>query len=306
MTMADAVREFLPDGASFALGGMGARDPAAAVHEIIRQRRRRLTLIATGLTDLGCLIVGSGCVDRFEGAYCGISVAGTDRCFRRTQEEGVPCRVELEEYSNFTAGLRFLAGSMNVPFLPAKSLLGSDIPKYNKRIQIMDDPYGTGPVALVPAANPDVAFLHVQRADLEGNGQIFGTLVCDPTVARAAKHVVLSCEEIVSNEEIRRNPQMTAIPGYCVDAVVHAPFSSFPMWCAGYYCCDMAFRYLFVKQSQTQEGYDAFVKEWILDTGSWDAFLDKVGRERLERLVRMERENYTIPLTAQKGGETHA
>lgn len=301
MGLAEAVGEYLHDGDSFTIGGMGARDPFAVAYEIIRQKKRHLTLTVPGVIDIGSMLVGSGCIDRFEGAYCGISVVGTENCFRRAREKGIPHPVEVEEYTNLTASLRFLAGSMKVPFMPTKSLLGSDIPTYNKSIRVIDDPYGSGPVALVRASNPDVAFIHVQRADLEGNGQIFGILVSDPTLARAAKHVVLTCEEIVPSQEIRKNPQMTSIPSYCVDAVVKVPFASHPMWCAGYYCCDIPFRYQFAQAAKTREGYDAFVKEWVFDTGSWDGFLDKLGRERLERLVQMERENYTIPLTYREG-----
>lgn len=295
-SMGDAVRKYCPDGSTFAISGMGAREPFAALFEIIRQGKKDLTFVSNGVSDAGCLILGSGCVKKFEGGYAGIILVGSDNNVRRAREKGIPIKLELEEYTNYTSGLRFLAGSMKLPYMPTKSLLGSDIIKYNPRIKVVDDPYGSGPLALVPASNPDVSFMHVQRADVSGNGQIFNAMIDDNTIARASKHVVLICEEIVSTGEIRKNSHMTAIPSYCVDAVVHAPFAGYPLWCAGYYCCDMPWRSYYARVSKTQEGYEQYIKEWVLDTISWDGFLDKVGRDRLERLVKMERDNYTIPV----------
>lgn len=295
ISLQEAVEKYLLNGSSFSFGGLGARDPFAVAFEMIRQKKRDLTMITASSMDIGNILIGAGCIRKVETSYIWIGSVGSGLNYRRAVEQGIPMKIETEEYSNYTASLRFLAGSMNIPFLPSRSLLGSDIPKYNSKIKLMDDPYTGTPVALVPAANPDVAFIHVQKADLSGNGQIWGILMNDPTIARAAKSVVITCEEIISTKEIRQLSNMTGIPGYCVDAVVQVPFCSHPMWTAGYYWCDLPFRRNFMLYNHSQEAFEQWVKEWILDTGSWQGYLDKLGQDRLNKLVQMERDNYQIP-----------
>ena len=295
ISLQEAVAKYLPNGSSFSFGGLGARDPFAVAFEMIRQKKRDLTMITASSMDIGNILIGAGCIRKVETSYIWIGSVGSGLNYRRAVEQGVPVKVETEEYSNYTASLRFLAGSMNIPFLPARSLLGSDIPKYNSKIKVMDDPYTGTPVALVPAANPDVAFIHVQKADVSGNGQIWGILMNDPTIARAAKSVVITCEELISTKKIRQLSNMTGIPGYCVDAVIQVPFCSHPMWTAGYYWCDLPFRRNFMLYNDTQERFEQWVREWVLDTGSWQGYLDKLGQDRLDKLVQMERDNYQIP-----------
>ncbi len=294
-SLAEAVKTYLPNGSSVSFGGLGARDPFAVAFEIIRQGIKDLNLMTTSIMDIGNILIGAGCIKKVEGAYVWIGSVGSGLNYRRALEHGVPLKLEVEEYSNYSASLRFLAGSMNVPFMATKSLLGSDIPTYNDKIKLIDDPYTGQPVALVSAANPDVVFIHVQKADTAGNGQIWGILMNDPTLARAAKKVVLTCEEIVSTREIRKIPNLTAVPSYCVDAVIEVPFCSHPMWTSGYYWCDLPFRRNFMLYNKTQEGFEKWVKEWIIDTETWDGYLDKLGKDRLEKIVRMERDNYVIP-----------
>ncbi|HWR30563.1 MAG TPA: CoA-transferase [Negativicutes bacterium] len=295
ISLHDAVEKYLPNGSSFSFGGLGARDPFAIAFEMIRQEKKDLTMITASGMDIANIVIGAGCIRKVEGAYVWIGSVGSGLNYRRAVEKGIPVKVETEEYSNYAASLRFLAGSMNIPFMATRSMLGSDIPKYNNKIKLMDDPYTGEPVALVSAANPDVAFIHVQKADLSGNGQIWGILMNDPTIARAAKSVVITCEEIVSTQEIRKMSNLTAIPGYTVDAVVQVPFCSHPMWTAGYYWCDLPFRRNFMLYNKSQETFEQWVKEWVLDTGSWQGYLDKLGQDRLNKLMQMERDNYQIP-----------
>lgn len=293
--LSEAIKTYLPSGSSVSFGGLGARDPFAAAYEIIRQGINDLTLMTTSIMDLGNILIGAGCVSKVEGAYVWIGSVGSGLNYRRAVEKGIPVKVETEEYSNYAASLRFLAASMNVPFLPTKSMLGTDLPTYNDKIKLINDPYTNEPVALVSAASPDVVFIHVQKADTAGNGQIWGILMNDPTLARAGKKVILTCEEIVSNREIRQLSNLTAIPSYCVDAVIEVPFCSHPMWTAGYYWCDLPFRRNFMLYNNTQEEFEKWLKEWVHDVPNWNAFLDKLGRDRLEKIVQMERDNYTIP-----------
>lgn len=295
MLLKDAVAKYLPDGASFSFGGIGAREPAAVAYEIIRQKKRELTLITATQLDTSNILVGAGCIKRLEMAYCWIGVVGNGLNLRRAVEKGVPRSIELVDYSNFAASCRFLAGAMNIPYMPLRSMLGSDIPKYNKDIIITVDPYSNDQVALVPAANPDVAFIHVQKADVKGNCQIWGILANDLNIARAAKRVVITCEEIVSTEEIRKNPNATSIPYYCVDAVVHVPFCCHPLWTAGYYWSDIPFRRNFIMEDATQEGFEGWLDEWVFGVKDFEEYLDKVGRDNLDKLVEMEKDNFNIP-----------
>lgn len=296
MNLKDAVDKYVTDGCSIALGGMGARDPVAATYEIIRQKKRNLTLITDSKMDSGCWLIGAGCVGKLEAAYCWIGSIGTGINYRRAVEKGIPRKIEVEEYSNSSASLRFLAGAMGIPFLPTKSLLGSDIPKYNSKIKIIQDPYSNedNPIALVPAANPDVAIIHVQHADIEGNCQIYGILVNDMNIARAAKKVIVTCEKIVPTSEIRKNPNMTAIPGYCVDAVVEVPYGAHPFFVVGYYWCDLPFRRNVIAANATHEGFEAWLDEWVYGVKDFDEYLEKLGKDRLEKLTKMELDNYQI------------
>jgi glutaconate CoA-transferase subunit A len=295
ISLQDAVAKYLPSGSSYAFGGLGGRDPFAIAFEIIRQGIKDLTVITTSSMDISNIMIGAGCIRKVEGAYIWIGSVGSGLNYRRAVEKGIPVKLELEEYSNYASSLRFLAGSMNIPFMATRSMIGSDIPKYNDKIKIIDDPYTGSPVALVPAANPDAAFIHVQKADLTGNGQIWGILMNDLVIARAARKLVVTCEEIVSTREIRKLPNLTAIPSYCVDAVVEVPFCSHPMWTAGYYWCDLPFRRNFMLHNKTQESFEQWIKEWVIDTGSWQGYLDKLGQDRLNKLVQMEHDNYKIP-----------
>ncbi len=295
ISLHDAVAKYLPNGSSLAFGGLGGRDPFAIAFEIIRQGIKDLTMITTSTMDITNILIGAGCIRKVEGAYVWIGSVGSGLNYRRAVEKGIPVKLELEEYSNYASSLRFLAGSMNIPFMATRSMLGSDIPKYNDKIKIIDDPYTGSPVALVPAANPDAAFIHVQKADLSGNGQIWGILMNDLVIARAAKKLIITCEEIIATREIRKMPNLTAIPSYCVDAVVEVPFCSHPMWTAGYYWCDLPFRRNFMLYNKMQESFEQWVKEWVVDTGSWQGYLDKLGQDRLNKLVQMERDNYKIP-----------
>lgn len=295
MTLKEAVEKYLPDGASFTFGGIGAREPAAVAYEIIRQKKRDLTLITATHLDTSNIMIGAGCIKRIEMAYCWIGVVGNGLNLRRAVEKGIPRKVEIVDYSNFAASCRFLAGAMNIPYLPIKSLLGSDIPTYNNDIKITDDPYSGEKVALVPAANPDVAFIHVQKADVKGNCQIWGILANDVNIARAAKKVVITCEEIITTEEIRKNPNATAIPFYCVDAVVQVPFGCHPLFVAGKYWSDIPFRRNFMMADNTQENFEQWLNEWVYGVNDFEEYLDKVGKDNLAKLVEMELDNYNIP-----------
>ena len=295
MTMKEAVSRYVTDGCKVAFGAIVAREPMAAAFEIIRQGKKDLTYINDSSVEPAEFLIAAGCMRRFEGAYIWVGGVGNAYNYRRAMEKGIPHYLELEEYSNLGASMRFMAGALGIPFMAVKTHLGSDLVANNPKIKVIDDPYGGGPVALVPATNPDVAFIHVQRADREGNAQIWGMVGNDDNIARASRNVVISCEEIISTHEVRKIPNMTTIPSYCVSAVVEAPFGSYPLAVAGYYWLDMPFRRELMKMQRTREGILAWMDEWIYGVKDHDEFLDKVGRERLAKLREMEHDNYRIP-----------
>jgi len=295
MSLSEAVAEFVQDGCSFAFGAIAGREPMAVSYEIVRQKKKNLTHVTDTTVDAAEILIAGGTLKKLECAYIWIGVVGSGLNYRRALEKGIPNELETEEYSNYGCSMRFMAGALGVPYMPIKSLLGSDLPKYNPKIKVEENFLGTGPLAFVPASNPDVAFIHVQRADKTGNAQIWGMMANDDNLARAAKHVVVTCEEIIPTREIRKIPNMTAIPSYCVSAVVEAPYCCHPLPVAGYYWMDIPFRRDLVSASKTREGIVAWMDEWIFGVKDFDAYKEKVGSQRFARLRQMELDNYQIP-----------
>jgi glutaconate CoA-transferase subunit A len=267
----------------------------AAAYEIVRQQKKNLYFITDSENEPAEILIGAGYVRKLLHAYTWIGLIGSGLSFRRAVEKGIPRSVEVEEYSNLAVGMMYMAGALNVPYMPLRSLVGSDLPKCNPNIKIVEDPYGGKPIALVPALKPDVAFIHVQKADKMGNAQIWGMLANDVNLARAAKHVVITCEEIVPTSELRKIPNMTAIPFYCVDAVVEVPFCSHPAGVAGYYWMDIPFRRTFLNANKSDEGFRKWLKEWVLDIDNHNDYLKKLGEARLDKLRGLEFDNYRIP-----------
>lgn len=287
--LASTVATYVQDGCTLSLGGAIARECVAVAREIVRQQKKDLTLIGAAKTSAGEILVGAGCLKRIEIAYFWIGVVGQGYNFRRAVEQGIPLRPEVVDYSMFSASLRFLAGSMGIGFMPTRSTLHSDIIRYNPDIKTMADPYTGQEVAVVPAANPDVAFIHVQRCDPSGNAVIVGNLWNDPTLARAARKTVITCEEIISEKEIRSNPNLTAIPRYCVDAVVPLPLGAHPEPVDGYYWMDQPFRRDFALRSQSREGFLGWLQEWVWGCPDHQAYLEKLGERRAQALGLIEK-----------------
>lgn len=290
MTLQEAIGAYVKDGASLTFGGFIGRDCLAAVHEIIRQGIKDLVVIDDSKTDVMDLLVGAGCVRRWEGAYLGYGSIGLANNIRRAVEQGIPKPIEVEDWSNAAVSMRFLAGGLNVPFMATRSMLGSDIIKYNPRIKVMDDPYGGGPVALVPAARPDVAVIHVQKADAMGNAQVWGFTGNDENKARAAKHTIVTCEEIVPTGHIRRQGNLTLIPFYCVDAVVHVPYGCYPQSCYGYYAYDVLFCGEYHEKSKTRESFLQWLDKYVYGCKDHMEYCARVGWERLKSLTYLEKQ----------------
>ncbi|RME50650.1 MAG: CoA transferase subunit A, partial [Caldilineae bacterium] len=240
VSMREAIREHVHDGDSVAIEGFTACICFAAGHEIIRQGRRDLTLIRMTPDLLYDQMVAAGVASKLIFSYLGNPGVGSLHCIRRAMEKGEPHPLAWEEYSHHGMVGRYLAGAARLPFYPLRSYVGSDLPRVNPQIKFVDDPYGGGPIPVVPPLHPDVAILHAQRADVQGNTQLWGLLGMQKEVAFAAERVIVVVEELVDEAIIRGDPNRTLIPGLIVDAVVHEPWGAHPSYAQGYYDRDGA------------------------------------------------------------------
>jgi glutaconate CoA-transferase, subunit A len=284
LNMSEAVDRYVADGNVVAIEGFTAFICFAAAHEIIRQRKQRLTLCRLTPDLVYDQMIAAGVADKLIFSYLGNPGVGSLHCIRRAVEKGVPRPLALEEYSHFGMVGRYMAGASNLPFFPLRSFSGSDLPEVNPKIQFVESPYGDGPIAVVPPLKPDVAFVHAQRADSQGNTQLWGLIGVQKEVAFAADKVVVVVEEIVDETVIRRDPNRTLIPGLIVDAVVHEPYGAHPSYVQGYYDRDNAFYLDWDKVSRDHAQTEAWLQEWVYDIADRAAYRQKLGRDRLTSL----------------------
>jgi glutaconate CoA-transferase subunit A len=236
MSMKEAIERFVNDGESVALGvALEPMIPFSAGHEIIRQKKKDLTLIGPISDILFDQMVGAGSVGKLVMAWAGNVMMGVGYNLRRAVEKGVPRSIEIEDSTNFGICLALSAGAMGIPFLPTKTLLGTDMLRYNERVREMVCPYTGERLALIPAITPDVAIIHAQRADATGNTHLWGSTGMVKEACLASHRVVVSVEEIVDREVIVSDPNRTIVPGFLVSAVIHEPWGAHPSPVQGYY-----------------------------------------------------------------------
>ena len=283
-TMKDAIATLVHDGDSVAIEGFTHLICFAAGHEIIRQRKRQLTLCRLTPDLVYDQMIAAGCAARMVFSYLGNPGVGSLNAVRRAIEKGVPLPLELDEYSHFGMVGRLVAGAARLPFYPVRTFAGSDLPAANSHIRQVEDPYGGGPVYVVPPLNPDVAIIHVQRADGDGNAQIWGLLGLQAETAFAADRVIVVAEEIVDTAVIRADPNRTIIPGLIVEAVVQEPYGAHPSYVQGYYDRDNAFYIAWDTLSRDQAGLEAWLDEWVLGVSCRGEYVDKMGPQVWERL----------------------
>jgi glutaconate CoA-transferase subunit A len=296
MSMRDAVARFVPDGASVCLNtAIEALIPFAAGHELIRQRRRDLTLIGPISDMLFDQLIGAGCVKRIIAAWVGNVSAGLGHNYRRAAETGVPVPLEVHDHSNLTLAFGLKAAALGAPYLPTRSLLGTGLLESNPTFKQASDPWSGAPLVLVPAIVPDVAILHVQRADEDGRGHVWGALGVTREAALAARRVILVAEEIWPGERMLSDPGLVLAPEIKVAAIVHEPFGAYPSPVQGYYGRDHDFYRRFHEESRTAEGNLDWLDRWVLGVDDWKGFLDRVGAEVLER-IRIRRHLPSEPL----------
>jgi glutaconate CoA-transferase, subunit A len=284
VTMEQAIAEFVPDGASVALGlQMEQMIPFAAGHEIIRQKKRRLKLIGPISDILFDQMIGAGCVDQVIAAWVGNVMMGSAYNFRRAVEED---GLKIFNMTNFAIALALQAGAMGVPFLPTKAALGSDIPKGNHFFYQIFSPFEPKEnLWAVRALNPDITIAHVQRADREGNAHCWGNFGVLIEGVRAARRVIVVAEEIVEPEVIASDPNRTVIPGFLVNAVVECPHGAHPSPVQGYYKRDDAFFRQYHEQTKTKADSDAWLERWIYRLTGRKAYVNQLGACRVDELA---------------------
>ena len=269
---------------SIALGcGLESLIPFAASHEIIRQHRKNLTLIGP-ISDMQFdQLIGAGCVRKVQASWVGNVAAGLGHSFRRAAESGEPTPLKIEEHSNFTIGLALQAAAMGLPFLPTRSIRGSDIAR-EAHFASVRCPFTGEELLAVPAIRPDLAILHVQRADDRGNAHFWGNFGVMREAAMAAKKVLLTCEELVDHSLIVSDPNRNLIPGFVVASVVHQPNGSFPSPVQGFARRDDAFYFEYHQATRTVPGFDSWMTKYVYALQDHQDFLDALGEDRREAL----------------------
>lgn len=286
MTMTEAIERFVPDGSSVAMGlALEPLIPFAAGHEIIRQGKRNLTLIGPISDILFDQLLGAGCVTKITAAWVGNVSEGLGYNYRRATERGEPHPITVEDHSNYSIAMALLAGALGVPYIPIRSLLGSDIARDHPTMRPHNSPLDGTPTLLVPALRPDVAIIHAQRADTAGRAHVWGGLGICEEAALAARGVIYTAEEIVPPEVILSDPNRVLAPGEKTLAVVHVPGGAHPSPVQGYYNRDHASFAEYHERSRTPEGFAAWLKEQVLDVPDRAAYLERLGVERWQALA---------------------
>jgi glutaconate CoA-transferase, subunit A len=279
--LSEAIRRHVHAGDSVYAAGFTHLIPFAAGHEIIRQGINDLVLARATPDLIYDQMVAAGCARKVVFSYMGNPGVGSLRFVRSEIEAG---RLEWEEYSHFSMISRLQAGASGLPFMPMNPTGAGDLETANPLYRRVTDPYSGREIVVVPALNPDVAIVHVQRADAEGNAHIWGIIGEQKEAAFAAERVILTAEEIVEAEVIRSDPNRTLIPGFIVDAVCEVPYASHPSYTQGYYDRDNGFYLEWDEISKTQAAVQAYLDEWVYGVKDRAEYWQKLGREVHERL----------------------
>ncbi|MBU2622909.1 MAG: CoA transferase subunit A [Proteobacteria bacterium] len=293
MSTKEAISKFVNPGDFLFIGGYICRTPFAAIHEIIRQNKNNLTITRSNAADDFDMMIGAGLVKRFIGTFLSLGIYGLGRCYRRSMEKSIPHKIEVEEYTNLSLPMMLMAGAMGMPFVPVKDMVGTDLLNVRSfmgenKYKMIDSPFDGKPILLVPALTPDVAIIHVQQADEDGNAQMWGIGGDCRVGANAAGKVIVSCERIVSREIIGKDPSRTIVPSFKVVAVTEEPFGAHPGYTPGFYDVDFGYGYQYQQASNSVEGFDNFLKEWVFDIQDRKAYtqhyIQRFGYEMFRKL----------------------
>lgn len=291
LSLSSAIQQFVKNGDTIYAAGFTHLIPFAAAHEIIRQGFRDLVLARATPDLIYDQMVAAGCARKVIFSYMGNPGVGSLHVIRAEIEAG---RLEWEEYSHFGMISRLQAGASGLPFMPMNQTGTRDLENANPNYRRITDPYSGQEVVVVPALNPDVAIVHVQRADEHGNAQIWGIIGEQKEAAFAARHVILTAEEIVPEEVIRSDPNRTLIPGVIVDAVCHVPYACHPSYTQGYYDRDNEFYLAWDKISRNVDEVKAYLDEWVYGVTDRAEYWEKLGPEVHARLKVESRLSDTV------------
>ena len=295
MSLSDAIARNVNDGDMVYAAGFTHLIPFAAGHEIIRQRRKDLVLARATPDLIYDQLVAAGCARKVIFSYMGNPGVGSLRLVRAEIEAG---RLEWEEYSHFSMISRLQAGATGLPFMPMNPTAAGDLERANPNYRTVIDPYSGNPVVVVPALKPDIAIVHVQRADADGNAHIWGIIGEQKEAAFAAERVILTTEELVDESVIRSDPNRTLIPGFVVDAVCHVPYAAHPSYTQGYYDRDNDFYLEWDKISSSPDLTRAYLDEWVYGVKDRAQYWEKLGAETHKRLEVAE--NLSVPVNYGK------
>jgi glutaconate CoA-transferase subunit A len=279
--LSEAIATYVNDGDVVYAAGFTHLIPFAAGHEVIRQGKKDLTLARATPDLIYDQMVAAGCARKVIFSYMGNPGVGSLRIVRSAIEQG---KLEWEEYSHFGMITRLQAGASGLPFLPMKQTGATDLEEVNRNIKRIPDPFGGKDVIVVPALNPDVAIVHVQRVDADGNAHLWGIIGEQKEAAFAAKKVIVTAEEIVDESVIRSDPNRTMIPGIVVSAVCHVPFACHPSYAQGYYDRDNEFYLAWDQVSESAEATRQYLDEWVYSVKDRNEYWEKLGMEAHERL----------------------
>lgn len=280
-SLSEAIAQHVHDGDSIYLAGFTHLIPFAAGHEIIRQGRKDLVLARATPDLIYDQMVAAGCARKVVFSYMGNPGVGSLRVVRSAIESG---KLEWEEYSHFGMISRLQAGATGLPFMPMNPTAATDLERANSQIRRVVDPYSGKEVIVVPPLLPDVAIVHVQRADANGNAHLWGIIGEQKEAAFAARHVIITAEEIVDEAVIRSDPNRTLIPEFIVNAVCHVPYCAHPSYTQGYYDRDNDFYLEWDKVSESPESIRAYLDEWVFGVTDREAYWTKLGSEVHQRL----------------------
>ncbi|MDW7709897.1 MAG: CoA-transferase [Deferrisomatales bacterium] len=296
VTLEEAISQFVQAGDAVVLGAaLESLIPFAAGFELVRQGLRNLTLVGPISDMLFDVLIGAGCARRVEAAWVGNVMMGTGYNFRRAVESGVPRALEVVDHTNFTLQTGLKAAAQGLSFLPTRTALGSSILERNLDLTTMRCPFTNAPLVAVRAIEPDVAILHVQRADAKGNAHVWGNLGVTQEAAFAARKVIVVAEEIVPPSVIASDPNRTLIPGFLVSAVAEAPWGSHPSPCQGYANRDHRFYAEYHAASRTREGFLEWLDRYVWGPGSHGGYVELLQASgRLEELA-VANHAYSVP-----------
>lgn len=294
VSMAEAIDRYVHDDMTVALEGFTHLIPYSAAHEIIRQGRKNLTLCRMTPDIISDQLIAAGCVTKLVASFFASGSAGSLYEIRRRVESHVPEKLEVEEYSHFGMVSRYHAGASRMPFAPLRSYSGSDMPALNPQIKLVDNPYGSGSVYVVPALNPEVTIIHAQRADRSGNTQIWGVLGAQQEAAFAAEKTIVVVEEIVDDDVIRADPNRTIVPAHAVDAVVSSPRGAHPSYAQGHYDRDGEFYREWTAISRDPVRLQKWLREWVYELADSEEYALKLGETKWSSLSVHDRMSGTV------------